>query len=268
MIRLLLRNAALRGGVPIVPLSLLQARYISSSTTRHPLYDKTVPEAPLLPVEMVPVSPNERPYDSPPSDDDADQTASTEVKDSTSTATIVTADGYAEPLCGRVSPAKRFVYWAFRRLRDLPPEWGEYYRRMLRQEVKAARFVGQAWDGFMLVVDGYRKGKWVLSKYGIEADPALIPKPYNNFWEETTHEERVWAHRRSIQLKDLQALQRDEDSLIFGAMSVDHREFTLNSAGNLSGGKDQAGSPVHALDLEAPTEEEIEMSRAAEEASS
>ncbi|CUG29035.1 Hypothetical protein, putative [Bodo saltans] len=168
---------------------------------------------------------------------------------------------------GRVSPAKRFVYWAFRRLRDLPPEWREYYRRMLRQEVKAARFVGQAWDGFMLVVDGYRKGKWVLSKYGIEADPALIPKPYNNFWEETTHEERVWAHRRSIQLKDLQALQRDEDSLIFGAMSVDHREFALNSAGNLSGGKDQAGSPVHALDLEAPTEEEIEMSRAAEEAS-
>jgi hypothetical protein len=231
---------------------------------------------------MVPVFPNQRPFG-----DASLQQSEAEVKPEPLSASITSADGYAEPLSanlsntvkdapyrvswfvgGAVPPAKRFVFWAFRRLRDLPPEWKEYYRRMLRQEVKAARYVGQSWDGFMLVVDGYRKGKWVLSKYGIVADPSLIPRPYNNFWEETTHEERVWAHRRSIQLKDLQALQRDEDSLIFGAVTMDHREFSFNSVKNVSGGRGQGGTPVHALDLEAPKEEDIAMSRAAEEASS
>ncbi|EPY32719.1 hypothetical protein STCU_02718 [Strigomonas culicis] len=64
----------------------------------------------------------------------------------------------------RVTPAKRFVYWAYRRLRELPPEWQEYYRRMLYQEVSASRYVNQTWDCFMMVVDGYRKSKWVAKK--------------------------------------------------------------------------------------------------------
>lgn len=166
-----------------------------------------------------------------------------------------------------LSPAKRFMYWAFRRVKELPPEWQEYYRRMLRQEITAARYVNQTWDCFMMVVDGYQKGKWILRKYGVPIDESLIPKPYNNFWEETTHEERVWAHRRSHQLKELQALQRDEDEMIFGALSMDRREVTYNSLKNVQSGM-QGGTPVHAQDLPAPTESEIRMSTQDEEMSS
>lgn len=166
-----------------------------------------------------------------------------------------------------VSPAKRFTYWAFRRLRDLPPEWREYYRRMLHQEIRASRYVNQTWDCFMMIVDGYRKAKWVLKKYNVPIDESLIPKPYNNFWEETTHEERVWAHRRSHQMKELQALQRDEDDLIFGAHSMDRREVSYGSIKNLQTGM-QGGTPVHALDLPAPKEGDLRMSRHDEEMSS
>lgn len=166
-----------------------------------------------------------------------------------------------------VSPAKKFTYWAFRRLRDLPDEWQEYYRRMLYQEICAARYVNQTWDCFMMVVDGYRKAKWVLKKYDVAIDETLIPKPYNNFWEETTHEERVWAHRRSHQMKELQALQRDEDDLVFGAHSMDRREVSYGSIKNLQTGM-QGGTPVHAHDLPAPKEGDLRMSRHDEEMSS
>eukprot|EP00796_Vickermania_ingenoplastis_P008162 gene8162-5691_t len=166
-----------------------------------------------------------------------------------------------------VSPAKGFTYWAYRRLRELPEEWREYYRRMLYQEISACRYVNQTWDCFMMVVDGYRKGKWVLRKYGIPIDESLIPKPYNNFWEETTHEERVWAHRRSHQMKELQALQRDEDDIVFGAHTMDRREVSYSSLKNVQTGM-QGGSPVHAHDLPAPKESDLRMSRADEDMSS
>lgn len=167
----------------------------------------------------------------------------------------------------RVTPAKRFVYWAYRRVRDLPPEWQEYYRRMLYQEISASRYVNQTWDCFMMVVDGYRKSKWVLKKYGVEVDESLIPKPYNNFWEETTHEERVWAHRRSHQMKELQALQRDDDAIVFGAHSMDRREVSYSSLKNVQTGM-QGGTPVHANDMPAPYESQVNMSRHDEEMSS
>ncbi|CCW69260.1 unnamed protein product [Phytomonas sp. Hart1] len=166
-----------------------------------------------------------------------------------------------------VTPAKKFVYWACRRLRELPLDWQGYYRRMLRQEVSAARFVNQPWDCFMMVVDGYVKAKWVLRKYDVKIDESLIQKPYNNFWEETTHEERVWAHRRSLQMKELQALQRDEDELIFGANMMDRREVTYNSLKNVQTGM-QGGTPVHAHDMPSPTEAELSMSPIDEEISS
>ncbi|CCW61158.1 unnamed protein product [Phytomonas sp. EM1] len=166
-----------------------------------------------------------------------------------------------------VAPAKAFVYWAYRRLRELPPDWQGYYRRMLYQEVSAVRFVNQPWDCFMMVVDGYRKAKWVLRKYDVKIDESLIPKPYNNFWEETTHEERVWAHRRSQQMKELQALQRDEDEIIFGANMMDRKEVTYNSLKNIQTGM-QGGTPVHAHDMPAPTEADLTMSPHDEEISS
>ncbi|RNF07161.1 uncharacterized protein Tco025E_07428 [Trypanosoma conorhini] len=168
---------------------------------------------------------------------------------------------------GAVSPAKRFTYWAYRRLRELPPDWQEYYRRMLYQEVAAARYVNQTWDCFMMVVDGYRKAKWVLKKYGVPIDESLIPRPYNNFWEETTHEERVWAHRRSHQMKELQALHRDEDELVFGAHSMDRRELSYGCIKNLQTGM-QGGTPVHAHDLPAPCEADVRTSPHTDEMSS
>ncbi|KAG5464214.1 hypothetical protein LSCM1_00394 [Leishmania martiniquensis] len=166
-----------------------------------------------------------------------------------------------------VSPAKRFTYWVYRRLRDLPPEWQEYYRRMVYQEISASRYVSQTWDCFMMVVDGYRKAKWVLRKYGVKVDESLIPRPYNNFWEETTHEERVWAHRRSHQMKELQALQREDDEIVFGANIMDRNEVSYTSIKNLQTGM-QGGTPLHAQDLPAPKESELRMSRQDEEMSS
>lgn len=166
-----------------------------------------------------------------------------------------------------VTPAKKFVYWAYRQLGDLPPEWQEYYRRMLCQEISAARYVNQTWDCFMMVVDGYRKAKWVLRKYGVEVDESVIPRPYNNFWEETTHEERVWAHRRSHQMKELQALQRDDDDMVFGAMSMDRQNVSLSSIKNLQSGM-QGGTPLHSEDMRAPQEAELQMSRHDEDMSS
>lgn len=288
---LVCRHRLVAGVVPM--LVTTRGTSDSQSKSLHPLYSDRI-HRDLTETEMVSAYPLQQPNETEEAEPLGDNikaaphptATSSDVASSALSAPIVSADGYAEPLSvgmssavpnepyrvswytrGDVRPAKRFVYWGFRRLRELPPEWREYYRRMLRQEVKAARFVGQTWDAFMMVVDGYRKGKWVLRKFGIEADPSLIPRPYNNFWEETTHEERVWAHRRSTQMKELQALQRDEDSLVFGAVSVDQREFAMTSLNNLSGGG-QGGTPVHALDLGAPSEEEIKMSRHHEEMSS
>ncbi|KAG5490258.1 hypothetical protein JKF63_00377 [Porcisia hertigi] len=166
-----------------------------------------------------------------------------------------------------VSPAKRFTYWVYRRLRDLPPESQDYYRRMVYQEIRASQYVNQTWDCFMMVVDGYRKAKWVLRKYGVQVDESLIPKPYNNFWEETTHEERVWAHRRSHQMKELQALQREDDEVVFGANIMNRNEVSYSSIKNLQTGM-QGGTPLHAHDLPAPKESELRMSRQDEEMSS
>ncbi|CBH17980.1 hypothetical protein, conserved [Trypanosoma brucei gambiense DAL972] len=245
----------------------------------------------LQPVEMEPVFKVHRPYsssncDNPTSEDDLPYECGASSDCNTRSSTLRERAVCDEPLAkglqnttastpyrvswyerGAVSPSKRFVYWAFRRLWDLPPDAREYYRRMLYQEVRAARYVNQTWDCFMMVVDGYRKGKWILKKYGIKIDEGLIPKPYNNFWEETTHEERVWAHRRSHQMKDLQALQREDDNLVFGAHIMDRREVTYGSVKNLQTGM-QGGTPVHAHDLPAPFEADVKMSLHEEDISS
>lgn len=166
-----------------------------------------------------------------------------------------------------VSPSKRFVYWSMRRLREVPPECREYYRRLLLQEIKASRYILNTWDVFMSVVDGYRKVKWLLRKFDVPIDESLIPRPYNNFWEETTHEERVWAHRRSCQMKELQALQRDDKDIVFGAHTCDWRNMSHSSVKNLQSSL-QGGSPVHAMDMPAPAEDDIRMSSFDEEMSS
>lgn len=214
----------------------------------------------ITPVEMVPVYRN-----SPTSDGEAgneEEPLLMNIRNVTNSPYRVHWYDYEN-----LTAAKIFVYWAYRRLRELPPEWQEYYRRMLYQEVRASRYVNQTWDCFMMVVDGYRKSKWILRKYGIEVDESIIPKPYNNFWEETTHEERVWAHRRSHQMKELQAIKRDDDEIVFGAHSMDRREVSLTSLKNVQTGM-QGGTPVHANDLPAPKESDLSMNRFDDEMSS
>jgi hypothetical protein len=155
-----------------------------------------------------------------------------------------------------VHPGKRLAYWSFRHLRKIPPEWREYYRRLLYAEYKANQYLNKPWDIVMTVCEGYRKGKWITSKYGVTADEAAIPYPYNNFWEVTTHDERAWAHRRSFQLKELQAIQR-EDCDLYGNIPMDSREVSVSVADKNIGSKENAGNAVHSVDLPAPTESQI-----------
>jgi hypothetical protein len=67
-------------------------------------------------------------------------------------------------------------------------------------------------------------------------------------------------------MKELQALQRDDD-VAYGAMFCDHNEYHHGSMKNHLGGG-QGGTPVHAQDLPAPSEHDIEQSRYAEDMSS
>lgn len=186
-----------------------------------------------------------------------------------------------------VHPSKRYLYWAFRRLRDLPPDWRRHYRIYLRQETKAQLYLTNTWDMFMSVVDGYRKAKWVLRKYDIPIDNTLIPHPYNDFWEVTTPEERAWAHRRATLMKESQAIQRameddeegevyrddddegiDEETYsksrkeseasrpIFGGGPEDFRTAHMVAEEGRSS-KTQSGNALHSRDMKAPSEREI-----------
>ena len=157
-------------------------------------------------------------------------------------------------------PAKRFAFWAFRRIRQLPPDWRTYYRRYLRQEMNASVLMNTPWDAFMGVVNGYSKGKWILHKYSIPIDELLIPHPYNNFWENTTYEERAWAFRRSGMMKDLQGLQRQDDDVnTFGFLEGEVANFTLSVGNGINGylAKDQCGTPVHSRDMSSPRESQV-----------
>jgi hypothetical protein len=170
---------------------------------------------------------------------------------------------YAE----EISPARRFMYWAYSKLRCLPVEWRDYYRRLLRQEIRASRHVVVTWDSFMMIVEGYRKVKWVLRKYEVPLDETEIPAPYNNFWEQTTHEERLWAHRRSFQLKEMQAVQRDDDEIVFGAFARSITEAVGSRTLTAQSGQ-QHGTPCHAMDLPAPSEHDVHTTQADEDMSS
>jgi hypothetical protein len=156
-----------------------------------------------------------------------------------------------------IHPARRFSFWAVRHLRKIPEDWRPYYLKMLRNEMKATRLLNTSWDVFMAVVDGYRKGTWVLRKYGQEPDKGSIPHPYDDFWNKTTHEERVWAHRRSHQLKELQALQRDDDADVFGGLVIDRNQATVDMVSKMETMRSQNGNQVHSMDLPAPRERDI-----------
>jgi hypothetical protein len=168
-----------------------------------------------------------------------------------------------------LSPALRFTFWSFRKLRLLPPEWRGYYRRLLRQEITASRHVSVTWDSFMMIVEGYRKVKWVLKKYQIPFNEAEeIPQPYGNFWESTTHEERLWAHRRSFQMKEMQAMQREDDQIVFGGLPKNMMESMGSRSPQSAHSGQQAGTPNHAFDLPAPSERDLTSSQADEDMSS
>jgi hypothetical protein len=153
-------------------------------------------------------------------------------------------------------PAVRFLFWSKRHLNKIPEDWRPYYDKMLRNEVRANRLLNTPWDVFIATAEGYRKAKWVLHKYGQEPEPHSIPHPYDDFWKSTTHEERVWAYRRSHQLKELQALQRD-DADIYGGVVLDRSEVTIEMSSKMGNSRNQNGNQVHSMDLPAPTEREI-----------
>ena len=185
-------------------------------------------------------------------------------------------------------PTLAFLFWAHRRLRELPPDWQHYYRTFLRQEVKSQLSTNTTWDVFIAVVDGYRKAKWVLRKYDVPVDESLIPHPYNNFWEVTTPEERAWAYRRSVKMKEAQAAQRalegdlseEEDDLrdgddlptpslppstaslrrahvVSGGQRVDLREMAYDRNADTTTSKTDTGSRLHSADMAAPSERDI-----------
>ena len=155
-----------------------------------------------------------------------------------------------------IHPAKRLAYWLFRQLRKIPEEWRSYYRRLMFAEFRANTMLNVPWDIFMVVSEGYRKGKWVVRKYGTASDEAAIPYPYNNFWDVTTHEERAWAHRRSFQLKELQGMQR-EDCDAWGAIPLNSQHVVSSNVEKFNGSKESSGQPVHAFDLPSPKESQI-----------
>lgn len=156
----------------------------------------------------------------------------------------------------QIHPARRYMHWAVRHLRKIPDDWRPYYRRMLDNELRATKNLNTPWDVFMAVSEGYRKGKWVLHKYGQEPEPKSIPHPYDDFWTSTTHEERVWAYRRSYQLKELQAIQRD-DAETYGGVLLDGRDAMIDNVSKMYTTKAQSGNQVHSMDMPAPRESEI-----------
>lgn len=163
-----------------------------------------------------------------------------------------------------VHPATRFMMWSFRRLREVPDDWRNYYRRLLLQEVRSCKMMNTNWEVVTAVAEGYRRATWVLEKYGLSVKPGEIPWPYEDFWNQTTHEERVWAYRRSSHLKDLQGEQRELDDLVF----VAHRSSYTNarvscskSDGHFSADNKESAGRVqeHAHDKPAPTESSINL---------
>lgn len=158
----------------------------------------------------------------------------------------------------KVHPAKRLAYWLNRHLRKIPADWRPYYRNLYRSEMRSCEYVNKPYDVFVCICDGYRKGKWVCRKYGVAPDDASIPRPYGNYYEETTHEERVWAHRRSFRMKELQALQRPSQD-VYGSTSVSSNDVMAdwNWRGYQANSKAHTGSTVHSDDLRAPTEADI-----------
>ena len=155
-----------------------------------------------------------------------------------------------------VHPAVRYIHWAARHLQKIPPDWRPYYRRLLANEIRASIHLNTSWDVFMAVAEGYRKSKWILQKYGQVPEAGSIPHPYDDFWKSTTHEERVWAHRRSYQLKELQAIQRDDQD-VYGGVRMDRNHATIDVVSKMMNGKSQNGNTVHSMDLPAPKESDI-----------
>ena len=159
---------------------------------------------------------------------------------------------------GAVHPSLRFLMWAHRRLRDIPDDWRNYYRRLLLQEVRSCRMMNTNWDVVTAVAEGYRRARWVLEKYGLTVKEGEIPWPYDDFWNQTTHEERVWAHRRSSHLKDLQGEQRDLDDLVFVAHRTSFSQASVPTTSDNHFSPDaraSAGRPqAHAQDKLAPGE--------------
>jgi hypothetical protein len=159
---------------------------------------------------------------------------------------------------GELHPAKKLAFFIVRNLRRVPEEWQRYYHQLYRSEFRATINVNKNWDQFCYVHEGYRKAKWVLAKYGLEPAPGSIPEPYNRAWRDASYEERAWAYRRSFQLKELQALQR-ETCDTFGSVSRD-RSMTSAShmeATQLDPVRQQTGTNVHSDDLPAPREGDI-----------
>eukprot|EP00760_Papus_ankaliazontas_P002169 PhM_4_TR10872/c0_g1_i1/m.15997 len=158
-------------------------------------------------------------------------------------------------------PSKRYLYWAHRHLRKVPNEWRPYYRALLRQEVLAYRFLNTNWEQFRAVVEGYRKAKWVLRKYGQEPESDSIPHPYDDFYTNTTMEERAYAYRRSYDLKDIQAFQREDEAqnVAYSAVPLNRSDVTHNMVDGTvgRGPRDVRGSPVHAVDMPAPKESDV-----------
>jgi len=160
-----------------------------------------------------------------------------------------------------VHPTKRFLYWAYRHLRKVPHDWREYYRVLLRQETFAYRNVNTNWDQFGAIVEGYRKAEWVLRKYGKEPEKDSIPHPFKDFYKNTTADEKCFAWRRSAELKELQALQRNSAALdgqttAYGQIPQSRTGPMSNVLGLHAGvpmsAKDGRGHQIHAEDMFAP----------------
>jgi hypothetical protein len=114
---------------------------------------------------------------------------------------------------GAVEPGKRFYYWAIRNLRLIPDDWRKYYYTLLRQEMFASRLTTGAFEIFSCASEGYRKGLWVLAKYGQERKALPPPSPYDNFWHKASTEERMYALRRANYIKQM-AATRDGNNVI------------------------------------------------------
>lgn len=166
---------------------------------------------------------------------------------------------------GAIHPAKTFVYWAFRRLRRIPNEWQPYYRDLLLNEMRASSFKATNFEVFCLITDAYRKAKWVLKKYGCEIDENTIPEHYNNFWENSTYEERIYAFHRSHEIKTQQALHRGHDDcadvpMAYTPENAHEARCSFNSICEGGAGRSNRGYIQTAQDLPAPRESDIKFS--------